>query len=76
VKFNPGDLVTLSDLSGGKISLRPTLHFFDFEEDGPSVRKADIAIVIRSDRADCRNVQIVTRSGLGWVAGAFLKRVE
>ena len=76
MKFNTGDLVALSDLSGGKISLRPSLNFFDLEEDGPIVRKKDVAIVIKSDRADCRNVQIISRAGAGWIAGAFLKKLE
>ena len=76
MRFIPGDLVTLSDLSNIKISLRPSLNFFDLEEDGPVVRKKDVAIVIKSDRADCRNVQIISHAGAGWIAGAFLKKLE
>ena len=76
MKFVTGELVTLSDLSGGKITLRPSLNFFSLDEDGPIVRQKEVAIVIMSDRADCRNVQIIAHAGFGWVAGAFLKKLE
>jgi hypothetical protein len=77
MKFIPGDLVTLSDLTGPLgANLRPTLNFFDLEENGAIVRQKEVAVVIKCDRADCRNVQIITKKGLGWIAGAFLKKID
>lgn len=78
MKFFKGDLVCLSPLSGGaaELSASPLAFSIDKMNTTGHMFEDEVGIVIDLDRKDCSAVFVISSRGMGWVAGAFLKKIN
>jgi hypothetical protein len=78
MKFTVGDLVFLSPLCGGKAELSSTPVFSSIEDSRivGYFYGAEIAVVIDVNLNDCSSVLVLTQGSLGWLAGAWIKKIS
>ena len=78
MKFSKGDLVLLSPLCGGTAELSSTPVFLSIEDNrtvGFFCGK-DVGVVIDVNLNDCSSVLVLTQGSLGWLAGAWIKKIS
>ena len=77
MKFSRGDLVLLSPLCGGVAELSSTPAFLSVEDSKVIgyFLGTEIGVVLDVNMHDCSSVMVLTRTAVGWLAGAWVRRI-